>query len=247
MNVNKYGLKERARALPHHFVRARIRGSSAWKNVVVAANFTYQMESAHRCTGLLFITVRISHLAMERSVARSRRIGTSLVNTKTVLFHHRTASIFYISVFKAVQPFTFKVITTTMRLYMSIPWSVTFLICRTWAWAPSLDIELALRKYIAALRLCFLTGWLSGIFGSRTSRRYLLLCFILIRDAWTIRLSKKSLWGESFLQDFLTEENFKIHLSTCPMQRSRRDSRKINSSSIKHYIKNRKLFIPPCL
>lgn len=37
------------------------------KNVVVAVNFAYQMESAHRCTGLLFITMRISHLATVRS------------------------------------------------------------------------------------------------------------------------------------------------------------------------------------
>jgi hypothetical protein len=49
----------------------------------------------NRCTGLLFITERVSHLATKRSlVARCWRIETSLVNTKTVLFHHRTANIF---------------------------------------------------------------------------------------------------------------------------------------------------------
>jgi len=49
----------------------------------------------NRCTGLLFITERVSHLATKRSlVARGWRIETSLVNTKTVLFHHRTANIF---------------------------------------------------------------------------------------------------------------------------------------------------------
>lgn len=147
--------------------------SNAWKNIVVAVNFAYQTESAHRCTGLLFITMRISHLA---TVARSRRIKTSLVNTKTILFHHQTTSIFYISVFKAVQPFTFKVTSTTMRLYgASIPRLVTFLIYQTRAWAswrgraPSTEIY-------NLFRAC---GWLFSIFDPRID-------IILIRNASTI-------------------------------------------------------------
>lgn len=48
--------------------RARVFvATNAWKTVVVAVNFAYRMESAHRCTGLLFITMRISHLATVRS------------------------------------------------------------------------------------------------------------------------------------------------------------------------------------
>lgn len=162
MNVNKYGgLKKRARvsrvviscALIYSW-RAREKAFAVVVVVLVfATNFAYQMESAHRCTGLLFITARISHLATERSVARSRRIETSLVNTKTVLFHHRTASIFYISVFKAVQPFTFKVAPTTTRLYASIPRSVTFLICRTWARAPGRARASFTETYVVAFVL----------------------------------------------------------------------------------------------
>jgi len=132
MNINKYrGSKKRARVLSRHFARS---WRAHEKNVVAAAtNFAYRMKCAHRCTGLLFIIARISHLATERSLARGASKPVWWIQKR---FFFITASIFYISVFKAVQPFTFKVASTTTRLYTSIPQSVTRLIYRTWARAP---------------------------------------------------------------------------------------------------------------
>jgi len=72
--------RKRARVLPRHFVRALIRDErvvgKALSVVVrrcLSPLISHQMESAHRCTGLLFITARISHLA-----PRNGTIGRSL-------------------------------------------------------------------------------------------------------------------------------------------------------------------------
>lgn len=151
------------------------------------------MESAYRYTGLLFITARISHLATERSVARSRRIEsieTSLENTKTVLFHRRTASIFYISVFKAVQTVHVQGRLNNdviVREYSAIGYfsNLSNVSLRT----PG-QIQLLPRKYIVTFMLF---TWMTE--HLRFSYIASLISFIVIRNAWITHDYRKSkLW-----------------------------------------------------
>jgi len=161
------------------------------------------MKSAHRCTGLLFIIARISHLATERSLARGASKPVWWIQKR---FFFITASIFYISVFKAVQPFTFKVASTTTRLYTSIPQSVTCLIYRTWARAPG-ERSSFLHGYMQSL-FCFCAFQSSIFVYPRISHRYFLFSFIYS----TITDYRKSKFCEKTCsKNFSTGKNYVLH------------------------------------
>jgi len=89
MNVNKYGgLKKRARVLPRHY-NALIRDERLEGKALSLSSplISHQMESAHRCTGLLFITARISHLT-----PRNRTIGRSLAAHRNQFGEYKNGS-----------------------------------------------------------------------------------------------------------------------------------------------------------